>query len=185
MRKDLAAMYALTGRTAVVTGAARGIGKAVADLLASAGANVLVADILAENAAEAAAEIRRDGGQAFAFGVDISEESEVKRMYEVAQGHFKSVDILVHCAAMFPKFPLLDITVEQWDRIQAVNLRGTLAESYFRGFKRAENRGTYSTPLADAAGIEILRGPPSPIYGAVTLKGAVCEKLLPLTVATA
>ena len=44
----------------------------------------------------------------------------------------------------------------------AVILRGTLAENYFRGFKRAENRGTYSTPLADAAGIEILRGPPSP-----------------------
>src|SRR5271170_8101854 len=43
----------------------------------------------------------------------------------------------------------------------AVNLRGTLAESYFRGFKRAENRGTYSTPLGDAAEIEILRGPPS------------------------
>ena len=48
----------------------------------------------------------------------------------------------------------------------AVSLRGTLAENYFRGFKRAENRGTYSTPLSDAAGIEILRGPPSPIYGA-------------------
>jgi outer membrane receptor for monomeric catechols len=43
-----------------------------------------------------------------------------------------------------------------------VSLRGTLAENYFRGFKRAENRGTYATPLANAAGIEILRGPPSP-----------------------
>ena len=48
----------------------------------------------------------------------------------------------------------------------AVNLRGTLAESYFRGFKRVENRGTYETPLGDAAEIEILRGPPSPFYGA-------------------
>ena len=45
----------------------------------------------------------------------------------------------------------------------AVNLRGTLAESYFRGFKRAENRGTYTTPLGDAAEIEIVRGPPSAI----------------------
>ena len=48
----------------------------------------------------------------------------------------------------------------------AVNLRGTLAETYFRGFKRVENRGTYTTPLGDAADIEILRGPPSPVYGA-------------------
>ena len=55
----------------------------------------------------------------------------------------------------------------------AVSLRGTLAENYFRGFKRAENRGTYFTPLANAAGIEILRGPPSPVYGAGKVGGLV------------
>src|SRR5258706_5259802 len=53
----------------------------------------------------------------------------------------------------------------------AVNLRGTLAENYFRGFKRVENRGTYSTPIADAAQIEIVRGPPTPIYGAGKVGG--------------
>src|SRR3954469_3608460 len=62
----------------------------------------------------------------------------------------------------------------------SVSLRGTLAENYFRGFKRAENRGTYSTPLSDAAGIEILRGPPSPIYGAGKVGGMV--NFLPKTV---
>ena len=55
----------------------------------------------------------------------------------------------------------------------SVSLRGTLAENYFRGFKRVENRGTYTTPLSDAAGIEILRGPPSPIYGAGKVGGLV------------
>ena len=55
----------------------------------------------------------------------------------------------------------------------AVNLRGTLAESYFRGFKRSENRGTYASPLADAAAIEILRGPPSALYGAGKVGGLV------------
>src|SRR3954471_4043460 len=55
----------------------------------------------------------------------------------------------------------------------SVSLRGTLADNYFRGFKRAENRGTYSTPLSDAAGIEILRGPPSPVYGAGKVGGLV------------
>ncbi|HVV28662.1 MAG TPA: TonB-dependent receptor [Rhizomicrobium sp.] len=63
----------------------------------------------------------------------------------------------------------------------AVSLRGTLAENYFRGFKRAENRGTYSTPLSDAAGIEILRGPPSPVYGAGKVGGLV--NFLPKTAA--
>ncbi|HEX4636179.1 MAG TPA: TonB-dependent receptor [Rhizomicrobium sp.] len=62
----------------------------------------------------------------------------------------------------------------------SVSLRGTLAENYFRGFKRAENRGTYTTPLGDAAGIEILRGPPSPIYGAGKVGGLV--NFLPETV---
>ena len=55
----------------------------------------------------------------------------------------------------------------------AASLRGTLAENYFRGFKRAENRGTYATPLSDAAGIEILRGPASPVYGAGKVGGLV------------
>src|SRR5882757_10161235 len=64
----------------------------------------------------------------------------------------------------------------------SVSLRGTLAENYFRGFKRVENRGTYSTPLADAAGIEILRGPPSPLYGAGKVGGLV--NFLPQTAGT-
>jgi NAD(P)-dependent dehydrogenase (short-subunit alcohol dehydrogenase family) len=126
MKKNPSALYELSGSTAVVTGAARGIGKAVADLMASAGANVMVADVLADAAEATAAEIRRDGGKAFAVTVDISDEDAVKRMYAAAQEKFHSVDILVHCAAMFPKYALLDITVEQWDRIQAVNLRGTM-----------------------------------------------------------
>ncbi|MBO9709108.1 MAG: TonB-dependent receptor [Caulobacter sp.] len=53
----------------------------------------------------------------------------------------------------------------------ALNIRGTLAENYFRGFKRVENRGTYSTPIGDAAQIEIVRGPPTPIYGAGKVGG--------------
>src|ERR1700735_4988041 len=55
----------------------------------------------------------------------------------------------------------------------AVNLRGTLAESYFEGFKRVEDRGTYSTPLGDAAEIELVRGPPSVIFGPGKVGGLV------------
>jgi len=55
----------------------------------------------------------------------------------------------------------------------AVNLRGTLAESYFKGFKRAENRGTYTTPLSDAAEIELVRGPPSVVFGPGKVGGLV------------
>jgi len=53
----------------------------------------------------------------------------------------------------------------------ALNVRGTLAENYFRGFKRIENRGTYSTPIGGASRIEIVRGPPTPLYGAGKVGG--------------
>ena len=55
----------------------------------------------------------------------------------------------------------------------SLNVRGTLAENYFRGFKRVENRGTYSTPIGGAARIEVLRGPPTPVYGAGKVGGLV------------
>lgn len=55
----------------------------------------------------------------------------------------------------------------------ALNIRGTLAENYFRGFKRVENRGTYATPIGGAARIEVLRGPPTPVYGAGKVGGLV------------
>jgi NAD(P)-dependent dehydrogenase (short-subunit alcohol dehydrogenase family) len=126
MKKDPASLFRLQEKTAVVTGAGRGIGKGVAELFASAGANVVIADILGDQAEAVAAEIRGDGGKALAVTVDIAEEASVKRLYEVARQQFGSVDILIHCAAIFPKHPLLDITVEQWDRIHAVNTRGTM-----------------------------------------------------------
>jgi NAD(P)-dependent dehydrogenase (short-subunit alcohol dehydrogenase family) len=126
MKTDVAGLYQLEGKTAVVTGAGRGIGQAVANLFAAAGARIVVADILADEATAAAAGIREDGGQAIAVAVDIADESAVKQLYSKTLHQFSSVDILIHCAAIFPKYPLLQITVEQWDRIQAVNLRGTM-----------------------------------------------------------
>lgn len=126
MKKVLEELYQLPGKTAVVTGAGRGIGRAVADLFAAAGARIVVADILAAEADAAAAEIRKNGGEALAVTLDIADETAVKQLYAQAMQQFASVDVLVHCAAIFPKYPLLEITVEQWDRVQAVNLRGTM-----------------------------------------------------------
>lgn len=126
MKIDLNTLFRLEGKTAVITGAGRGIGKAVADLFASVGANVVVADILADNAAAVAEELRRDGLKALAVTADVASESSVKAMYAAAVKEFGSVDILVHSAAIFPKHPLLDIPAEEWDRIHAVNLRGSL-----------------------------------------------------------
>jgi NAD(P)-dependent dehydrogenase (short-subunit alcohol dehydrogenase family) len=126
MKKMVEDLYQLDGKTAVVTGAGRGIGQSVAELFAAAGARIVVADILADEAAATAAAIRKDGGEALAVTVDIADEVAVKQLYRQAVQQFSSVDVLIHCAAIFPKYPLLEITVEQWDRVQAVNLRGTM-----------------------------------------------------------
>jgi NAD(P)-dependent dehydrogenase (short-subunit alcohol dehydrogenase family) len=126
MKKMVEDLYQLDGKTAVVTGAGRGIGQSVAELFAAAGARIVVADILADEAAATAAAIRKDGGEALAVTVDIADEVAVKQLYRQAVQQFLSVDVLIHCAAIFPKYPLLEITVEQWDRVQAVNLRGTM-----------------------------------------------------------
>jgi NAD(P)-dependent dehydrogenase (short-subunit alcohol dehydrogenase family) len=126
MHAALSSLFSLDGMTAVVTGAGRGIGKAVAELFAQAGARVVVADIDGDNARSVADGIVSSGGRVAAVTVDVADESSIKAMYAATLDKFGSLDGLVHAAAIFPKYALLDITVEQWDRIQAVNLRGTM-----------------------------------------------------------
>ena len=110
-----------------MTGAGRGIGKAVAELFARAGARVVVADIDGDNATQRRRRDRVVGRSRPSPSQSTSPtKSSVKAMYAATLDKFGSLDSLVHAAAIFPKYALLDITVEQWDRIQAVNLRGTM-----------------------------------------------------------
>jgi NAD(P)-dependent dehydrogenase (short-subunit alcohol dehydrogenase family) len=126
MQAATLSLFGLDGATAVVTGAGRGIGKAVAELFAEAGARIVVADIDGDNARSVADGIASSGRQALDVTVDVSDESSVKAMYAKTLERFGTLDSVVHAAAIFPKYALLDVTVEQWDRIQAVNLRGTM-----------------------------------------------------------
>jgi 3-oxoacyl-[acyl-carrier protein] reductase/pyridoxal 4-dehydrogenase len=112
-------MGKLDGRVAVVTGAAQGIGKAVADKLAAEGASVVVADVNAAGAEAAAPE----GG--IGMGVDVSSEEDVKRMVADTLGHFGRLDALVNNAAIVPFVAWEDIDFAEWRRIMSVNLDGT------------------------------------------------------------
>jgi NAD(P)-dependent dehydrogenase (short-subunit alcohol dehydrogenase family) len=120
------------GKVAIVTGAASGIGRATARLLASEGARVVVADLNASGANAVAEEIRKEGGEAVAQATDVSKEEDVAAMVAAAVRAFGGLHVLHNNAALTGLTDhahdanLLEMSVEYWDRSFAVNLRGPM-----------------------------------------------------------
>ncbi len=114
----------LTGKVAIVTGSARGIGKAIAMSFASEGAAVVVADILIEQARQVVNEIKNQGGTAIAFKADVANRADVQNLVKNTLGNFKAIHILVNNAGIIRRAPLLEITEEDWDAVLAVDLKG-------------------------------------------------------------
>ena len=115
----------LTGKVALVTGAAQGIGRAIGLLLARNGADIVVSDINLEKAEETAKEIRGIGPKAMAVKVDVSNLSDVERMVEDILEKLAKIDILVNNAGITRDKLILRMTEEDWDAVLSVNLKGT------------------------------------------------------------
>jgi NAD(P)-dependent dehydrogenase (short-subunit alcohol dehydrogenase family) len=113
----------LTGKTALVTGGASGIGRACAITLAANGAHVAVADRNAAGAATVQGEI---GPAAIAVAVDVADSASVQAMVDQTAAAFGSIDILVHCAGISPRKAVIDMSDEDWRSVMAVNLDGTM-----------------------------------------------------------
>jgi NAD(P)-dependent dehydrogenase (short-subunit alcohol dehydrogenase family) len=114
----------LKDKVALVTGGARGIGRAVASRYAREGAVAVIADLLADEAQRTAAEIQEGGGKAFALQLDVTKQDSIDAAVKAAVERAGGVDILFNNAGIFDVQPLLEVTHESWDRVFAVNTRG-------------------------------------------------------------
>jgi NAD(P)-dependent dehydrogenase (short-subunit alcohol dehydrogenase family) len=112
------------GQTAIVTGAGRGMGRAVALGLAAEGASVVVAEVDEAAAKEVVAEIEKAGARGLAVQVDISSVPDVSRLFEKTLTEFGGVDILINNAGIGIAKPLVDYTEADWDKQLGVNLKG-------------------------------------------------------------
>lgn len=107
-----------------MTGAGRGIGRAIAIELARNGAHVVASDIDLRNAQAVARQLKEAGRESIAVRVDVSSEEEVSAMIRQAIQRFSRIDILVNNAAIVTTGPVTEISTETWDRTLAVNLKG-------------------------------------------------------------
>ena len=117
-------MFSLSTRTALVTGAARGLGVAIARGLAQAGARIALTDVDADGVDAVAMTLRDEGHDTLALKLDVRDEGDFQRGFDAAAAHFGGIDILVNNAAVTPHRSLWDITTAEWDEVMAVNLRG-------------------------------------------------------------
>lgn len=116
-------MKQLAGKSALITGAARGIGRGFAEAFIREGATVAIADINREAAEKAASEI---GGAAYAIELDVSQQESINAAMDTVSSKTGQLDILINNAALFDAAETVDITRASYDRLYAVNVAGTL-----------------------------------------------------------
>lgn len=117
-------MINLSGKVAIVTGGAKGIGFGIVSRLAEAGASVVIADLIEEDAERAASEIIAKGWKAKGMVMDVSSEEDVKKMVAGAVSGFGSIDILVNNAGIYPTIPVTQMTLSDFEKVLAINLKG-------------------------------------------------------------
>lgn len=130
---DTTKAFELPDKVAIVTGGGSGIGEASAQVLAGAGARVVVADLDLDNATRVAEAIKNDGGYAVARRVDVADAASVDELVNSAMTEFARLDIHVNNAGIMLRRPVLDISPEEFDRVLSVNLKGLLYGSQATG----------------------------------------------------
>lgn len=137
-------VFDLSGRVALVTGASSGLGERFAKILAASGAAVVLAARRADLLERACAEIKAQGGRAIAVAMDVADEPSTIAAYDAAEAAFGPVDTVVANAGMNSTGSVLDLPVEEFDRVMAVNMRGVFLTAR-EGAKRLIANGSRET----------------------------------------
>ena len=116
----------LEGKAVVITGGGGGIGRECAVLFAQEGADVAVSDVNLAAAQKVAAEVAALGRRSIAVQTDVTDEADVRRLFDETARAFGRVDVLVNNAGIFQSRPIDDLTPDDWDRVMDVNLKGVL-----------------------------------------------------------
>ena len=130
MAKDIAAMFSLEGKVAVISGASRGIGEEIATTYAKAGARVVMSSRKEEGIKEAVEKIKADGGDALPVVANVSYTEDCEKLVKASMDWAGRIDILVNNAGTNPAWgPLENVQESAWDKIFAVNLKGAFFTS--------------------------------------------------------
>jgi 3-oxoacyl-[acyl-carrier protein] reductase len=162
----------LPGRVAIVTGAARGIGFAIAERISHAGARVVVADVDEEGALTAVERLREGGAEAVEAVADVTKPDEARAMVERAIDAFGRLDVLVNNAGITGRdAPLAEVTDEDWERVMALNLTATF---YCCRAAISRMRERRSGAVVNVASISGKEGNPNMIPYSVSKAGVIC-----------
>jgi 3-oxoacyl-[acyl-carrier protein] reductase len=118
-------LTSIAGRSVIVTGASRGIGKGIARVFCQNGGKVLVVSRHLEEAEASAAELRQAGGAARGFAADVTRMDDMQRLADTAAAVHGGIDILCANTGIFPQAGIEDLSPEDWDHVMATNLKGT------------------------------------------------------------
>lgn len=126
---DVIEKFKLEGRVSVITGAAQGLGRAMAQALAQVGSHIVIADIDIEKAEESTAKMRKYGVDAIAVKTDVTDKAQVDKMTEEVMNHFGHIDILVNNAGIAVHEKAEDMEYDDWLKVMDVNLNGVFLVS--------------------------------------------------------
>jgi 3-oxoacyl-[acyl-carrier protein] reductase len=165
--------FDFSGRSVLVTGGGKGIGKVYVEEFAKAGARVAAADIDVPAAEGVAASLTKANLQAFGLGVDIADEASVKAAVASVVDRYGSVDVLINNASLMSTLPRrswLEIPVEEWDRVMAVNLRGMFlcCRAVFPAMK-AQKRGK----IVNISSSRVWEGAPNRLHYTTSKAGVI------------